>query len=73
MKSVKRSGVESGDAGWQACHCEEAAGRRGALSAKREEVPLGCNLGKALPNHKKAPARTQIVSPGLTKIRIIFS
>ena len=46
---------------------------RGALSAKREEVPLGCNLGKALPNHKKAPARTQIVSPGLTKIRIIFS
>ena len=32
------------------CHCEEAAGRRGALSAKREEVPLGCNLGEALPN-----------------------
>ena len=32
------------------CHCEEANGRRGALSAKREEVPLGCNLGKALPN-----------------------
>ena len=29
------------------CHCEEANGRRGALSAKREEVPLGCNLGKA--------------------------
>ena len=26
------------------------AKRRGALSAKREEVPLGCNLGKALPN-----------------------
>ena len=26
------------------CHCEEAEGRRGALSAKREEVPLGCNL-----------------------------
>ena len=24
------------------------AKRRGALSAKREEVPLGCNLGKAL-------------------------
>jgi len=23
------------------------AKRRGALSAKREEVPLGCNLGKA--------------------------
>ena len=36
---------------WQkpkVCHCEEANGRRGALSAKREEVPLGCNLGKAL-------------------------
>ena len=32
------------------CHCEEANGRRGALSAKREEVPLGCNLGKALPS-----------------------
>ena len=35
---------------WQTppiCHCEEAKGRRGALSAKREEVPLGCNLGKA--------------------------
>ena len=30
------------------CHCEEANGRRGALSAKREEVPLGCNLGEAL-------------------------
>ena len=30
------------------CHCEEAVGRRGALSAKREEVPLGCNLGKAV-------------------------
>ena len=32
---------------WQTppiCHCEEAAGRRGALSAQREEVPLGCNL-----------------------------
>ena len=30
------------------CHCEEANGRRGALSAQREEVPLGCNLGKAV-------------------------
>ena len=32
---------------WQTpkvCHCEEAKGRRGALSAQREEVPLGCNL-----------------------------
>ena len=38
---------------WQTlpiCHCEEANGRRGALSAKREEVPLGCNLGRALPS-----------------------
>ena len=34
--------------GLQICHCEEAAGRRGALSAKREEVPLGCNLGEAV-------------------------
>ena len=36
---------------WQTlpiCHCEEANGRRGALSAQREEVPLGCNLGKAV-------------------------
>ena len=36
---------------WQTppnCHCEEAKGRRGALSAKREEVPLGCNLGEAV-------------------------
>ena len=36
---------------WQTppiCHCEESAGRRGALSAQREEVPLGCNLGKAV-------------------------
>ena len=36
------------EAGPQVCHCEEANDRRGALSAKREEVPLGCNLGKAL-------------------------
>ena len=34
----------SKDAMPQVCHCEEAAGRRGALSAQREEVPLGCNL-----------------------------
>ena len=64
MKSVKRSGVESGDAGGQACHCEEAAGRRGALSAKREEVPLGCNLGKALPIYTEC-RRTQSL-PNLT-------
>ena len=36
----------------QICHCEEAGGRRGALSAQREEVPLGCNLGKALANFR---------------------
>ena len=30
------------------CQCEEANGQRGALSAKRKEVPLGCNLGEAL-------------------------
>ena len=34
--------------GHRICHCEEAEGRRGALSAKREEVPLGCNLGEAV-------------------------
>ena len=42
------------------CHCEEAEGRRGALSAKREEVPLGCNLGKAvaiLPEVPNYPAK----------------
>ena len=35
------------------------AKRRGALSAKREEVPLGCNLGKALTartNHRRPHA-----------------
>ncbi len=31
---------------------------RGALSAKREEVPLGCNLGKALPEWKSIADRT---------------
>ena len=30
----------------QICHCEKA--QRGALSAKSEEVPLGCNHGKAV-------------------------
>ena len=43
-------GTHSAAQGSQVCHCGEAEGRRGALSAKREEVPLGCNLGKALPN-----------------------
>ena len=37
---------------WQTlptCHCEAPPRRgRGALSAQREEVPLGCNLGKAV-------------------------
>ena len=37
-------GTHSVAQGPQICHCEEAAGRRGALSAQREEVPLGCNL-----------------------------
>ena len=54
-RSRRCTGVISGPSikrGWPPpiCHCEEAAGRRGALSAKREEVPLGCNLGEALPN-----------------------
>ena len=40
-------GTHSAAQGSQVCHCGEAEGRRGALSAKREEVPLGCNLGKA--------------------------
>ena len=41
---------------------EEAAGRRGALSAQREEVPLGCNL--AVPGHivGKPSAKTQLPS-----------
>ena len=30
------------------CHCEEAVGRRGALSAKREEVPFGVQSGRKL-------------------------
>ena len=41
-------GTHSAAQGSQVCHCGEAEGRRGALSAKREEVPLGCNLGKAV-------------------------
>ena len=52
---------------WQTpkvCHCEEAAGRRDALSAKREEVPLGCNLGKAPPIYTEC-RRTQSL-PNLT-------
>ena len=38
---------DSAARGLQVCHCETQRGR-GALSAKREEVPLGCNLGKAV-------------------------
>ena len=41
-------GTHSAAQGSQVCHCGEAEGRRGALSAKHEEVPLGCNLGKAV-------------------------
>ena len=41
-------GTHSAAQGSQVCHCGEAEGRRGALSAKREEVPLGCNLGEAV-------------------------
>ena len=49
---------------WQTppiCHCEEAKGRRGALSARREEVPLGCNLGKAAAISPKASPRSDCV------------
>ena len=50
---------------WQTpkvCHCEEAAGRRGALSAKREEVPLGCNLAVPGCIVGKLPAKSQLPS-----------
>ena len=30
---------------------------RGALSAKREEVPLGCNFRSTWPNHRKASGK----------------
>ena len=30
---------------------------RGALSAKREEVPLGCNLGEAPPTPYRPPLK----------------
>ena len=46
------------------CHCEEANGRRGALSAKREEVPLGCNLGKALTLIAPAIVGERTAGPG---------
>ena len=44
------------------CHCEEAEGRRGALSAKREEVPLGCNLAVPGCIVGKLPAKSQLPS-----------
>ena len=44
MQAGNICGIDFMAHGPQVCHCEEAAGRRGALSAKREEVPLGCNL-----------------------------
>ena len=44
------------------CHCEEAEGRRGALSAKREEVPLGCNLAVSDWNVGKPSAKSQLPS-----------
>ena len=50
---------------WQTpkvCHCEEAKGRRGALSAKREEVPLGCNLAVPGCIVGKLPAKSQLPS-----------
>ena len=50
---------------WQTlpiCHCEEANGRRGALSAKREEVPLGCNLAVPGRNVGKPSAKSQLPS-----------
>ena len=52
---------------WQTlpiCHCEEANGRRGALSAKREEVPLGCNLGKAVTLIAPAIVGERTAGPG---------
>ena len=54
-------------------HCQRRAPRfviarpqrgRGALSAKREEVPLGCNLGKALPEWERH--RRPYTPPDLT-------
>ena len=48
-------GIDSMARGSLNCHCEEAKGRRGALSAKREEVPLGCNLGKAVTISPEVP------------------
>ena len=44
------------------------AKRRGALSAKREEVPLGCNLGKAVtfsPGLSCYPPRYCEIAPSL--------
>ena len=46
----------------QVCHCEEANGRRGALSAQREEVPLGCNLAVPGRIEGKQSAKTEVPS-----------
>ena len=62
--AIHDRGTNSAVQGSQICHCEEANGRRGALSAKREEVPLGCNLGKALPEWERH--RRPYMLPGLT-------
>ena len=40
------------------------AKRRGALSAKREEVPLGCNLGKAVTLIAPAIVGERTAGPG---------
>ena len=68
MGSYKFPDTLADRTGSQICHCEEAAGRRGALSAKREEVPLGCNLGKAVtfsPEVPNYPAKYCEISPSL--------
>ena len=40
---------------------------RGALSAKREEVPLGCNLSSTRPDHKTLPANTVTLRGGASR------
>ena len=57
-------GTHSAAQGSQVCHCGEAKGRRGALSAKREEVPLGCNLGKAVTFRRGFP----VIHPGTARL-----
>ena len=57
-------GTHSAAQGSQVCHCGEAEGRRGALSAKREEVPLGCNLGRQLRFRRGFP----VIHPGTARL-----